>query len=96
MKFKVMGTTYKVVYKKLDDLHGLCDQEKKIIYIDDNPDTSKIACRIYSHELAHAYVKELMIDSVVSHDVQEMICNLVEELVDKHVDVLMGIKYGAD
>jgi hypothetical protein len=96
MYYLVKGVKYKVIYKKMDSLHGECDQDKKIIYIDDNKDTAKIACRIHAHELAHAYVKELLLDSVVSSDVQEMICNLVEDLVDDHIETLMDIKHGSN
>lgn len=65
MKVRILGTTYKIKYKKLGnkDLDGLCDYtEKKIIIRSDNfnnvGDFKWLQKKQLRHEITHAFMAE--------------------------------------
>lgn len=97
MKIDVKGTKYKIVYKKLENEHGLCDREKKIIYIDTSKETQpKMHRSTITHELVHAYMTEMYIDVLIPIQLEEIICEMVANMFEKHADLLFGIDNGPD
>lgn len=91
MQISVKGQKYKLVFKKLHDAHGLCNTEKKVIYIDNSKATPEQMLRgTLVHELTHAYLNEMFISDIISGDLEEIICESIAEMVDKHIDLISG------
>ncbi len=89
MQISVKGTKYKLIFKKLHDAHGLCNTDKKIIYIDNSKATPENLLRwTLVHELVHAYLNEMHISDIISSDLEEILCETVAELVDKNINLI--------
>ena len=88
MELDVKGQIYKVIYKKLEE-HGKCSTAKHTIYIDSGKKTQgRIKEVTKAHELMHAYLAECYVADIISDDLEEVICEIVGNMVEKHIDFL--------
>jgi Zn-dependent peptidase ImmA (M78 family) len=89
LQISIKGTRYKLVFKKLHEAHGLCNTEKKIIYIDSSKNTPESLLRwTLCHELFHAYLNEMHISDIISSDLEVILCEVVSEMIDKNIDLI--------
>lgn len=94
MKVNVLGRNYKVKKtcpKKMKKevgftVFGFCDLENDIIYLDKNLNDKKLNITLF-HEIVHCVLHRIGADQVLSHEIQEVICesigNSFHELTDK-------------
>ena len=86
MQVNIKGARYKIKLKKglIDgnyEYRGVCYKDKKVIEISTEHETGFDLIKTYAHELAHAYMHELNLDTVISRDNEELICMMVESIV---------------
>lgn len=80
--FVIYGEKYTASYDELPpELAGLCDKNEKQIVISKNID-DKHHMKTIVHEVTHGILHESALDTVVSNEVEELICMAVERLVD--------------
>lgn len=90
----IKGHKYKLYYKKINpDLMGACDKEKKHIYLNaTHIKNAKEALDTLTHELCHAHIKEYNLDTVLSYEVEELICMMSEDIAKKLVPFIIANK----
>lgn len=78
----IKGQKYKVKFTKINpNLMGLCEKEQKLIFLNSTNLKSVDEMLItYCHELCHAFIHEYNLDTVVSYDIEELICMMSEDL----------------
>ena len=70
----IFGKTYKIQYKEMEeDLYGECKNDEFLIEIDRNQTGEKLIHTLL-HEYFHAVIYRVGLKQVLSHDVEEMIC----------------------
>jgi hypothetical protein len=80
MIINIKGQEYRIEVKELEDKYGECDTENRIISLDPN-NINKKEETIY-HEIFHAVLSEVFVDSVVEDTWLELIVsNLALEAV---------------
>lgn len=94
MKVEVLGRKYKVKYTCPDKMkkeigftvYGFCDLDSDTIYIDKKLAGKKSDITLY-HEIVHCVLHRIGADQVLSHEMQEVLCesigNSFFELTDK-------------
>jgi Zn-dependent peptidase ImmA (M78 family) len=88
----VLGTKYKVLHKKINpNLLGLCDKDKKLIYINTGQ-SKKEAIYTYYHELIHAIFRENNLDAIISDEMEELVCLATEKVLDAIAPVVINNK----
>lgn len=92
MQIQIKGKKYKLIFKKLIDAHGICDREKRIIYIDNSRQTPQTLVRwTLCHELVHAYLNEMHITDIMSNDLEEILAETIAEMIDEHIELIAGV-----
>ena len=78
---KIKGECYKI--KLLDGLEhleknaeGICDKEKKIIYIDGSRNNEQRE-KTFLHEVCHAILHECGVDQALNDEIEEVICESI-------------------
>jgi hypothetical protein len=90
MKVNVKGQTYTITEEDLSDCHGKCNTDTYLITIDNSEKTKGNLRRItLAHELTHAYLKELYITDIISPDLEEILCEMVAHLIDRHGQMIL-------
>jgi hypothetical protein len=80
--FLIYGEKYAAKYEELPpELAGLCDKNEKTLLIDKDI-SEKHHMKTIVHEVSHGLLHESAIDTVVSSEVEELICMMNERLVD--------------
>jgi hypothetical protein len=89
VKVNIKGQTYIIISKQIGD-HGECDKEAYTITIDDSDKTKGRLRRItLAHEIFHAYLSEMYISDIISDDLEEILCEIVGHMVDKHLQLFV-------
>lgn len=89
MRINIKGQTYIIISKPITD-HGECDKEAYTITIDDSDKTKGRLRRItLAHEIFHAYLNEMYISDIISDDLEEILCEIVGHMVDKHLQLFV-------
>ena len=79
------GEKYKVKVTQLPMMYmGLCYKDRKEININSSLKTVEEHLITYNHELTHAFMSELHLDMVVSHEIEELLC-LLSECVSREI-----------
>jgi Zn-dependent peptidase ImmA (M78 family) len=91
--FNVFGVKYKlkIVDMSPQGYAGLCDREKKIIYIDTSlvNDEAQLYTTL-AHELGHAmFFEASIIQAGIPHEVEEIIVDLISKIV--YSEILLPI-----
>jgi hypothetical protein len=93
MKVNVKGQTYIIIEEELANAHGECNTDSFEIKIDNSDKTKGRLRRItLAHELLHAYLNEMYVTDIISDDLEEILCEIVGHMVDKHLQMFIDFE----
>jgi hypothetical protein len=93
MSINIKGAKYKVKIKPLDqNTAGLCYRDRKEIHINSEIPKNDFF-KVLSHEIGHAYFTEFKIDHIISDEMEEFICLMLEDYAQTILEI-SGKKWG--
>ena len=93
-KITVKGQEYKVTITELPSSHyGLTHVYNKTIHVCNKKNNNETdLLKVFAHELCHAYFDEFNLSSVISDDNEELVCMMMEELLESILPIIYKMK----